>query len=101
MDYTYAPIAAALSTSIDEASPSAPSGSAASPGVIAEAAASMPAHIADAIAPNTTITPAVAMAAQQAEQDSRMTAWVVCAWQLANITDFQKMTRDWDASRIR
>jgi hypothetical protein len=47
------------------------------------------------------MTPAVALAARQAQQESGMAAWVVCAWQFSNITNYQKMTSGFDAKRIR
>ncbi len=44
---------------------------------------------------NTTMTPAVALAAKQAQQGGGMMSWVVCSMQLSNITDFQRMAKDW------
>jgi hypothetical protein len=101
MDYQYAPLAG-LSPPTDDEAP----GAAAAAPPPAAAAAPAAAATADRVplpgAPaNVSMTPAVALAAKQAQQESGMVAWVVCAWQLSNISDFDGMTKHWSGDSVR
>jgi hypothetical protein len=120
IDYKYAPLAGLSPPTNDEggpqteASPQEPVPGVGAPAEAVAAAAAAAAAAGDGavadrgsggggrgVGANVTMTPAVALAAKQAQQESGMVAWVVCAWQLSNISDFENMTKNWSGESIR
>jgi hypothetical protein len=49
--------------------------------------------------PGLVITPAVALAARQAERNVSMTSWVVAAVEIANLTGLEAASAGWKATR--